>query len=115
MYDLKICNKKYEVEAFKTSYQKGEGLAVVLENEGEEFAVITTNLPGNKTAKDCAFIDNNNCKWAEDFLVKHNIAHPTNRCVLSGFWIYPEYRFDLTKLKDYETQETSKKKNDIEM
>ena len=55
-------------------------------------------------------------KWAEKFLQENKIAQPTGRYGMSCFCTYPEYRFDLSKLKDYENESGSQdKENEDEM
>jgi hypothetical protein len=84
------------------SYSYGNGIAVELFDlkDKEPFACITVNLPDYRNASECAFIDTNNCEWAEEFLVKNKIATPTGVIGFSGFCSYPEYKFDLSKLQD---------------
>lgn len=114
MYKLEFMNKKIKVETYKTTYTTNDNLAVVVENEEFE-EVLTVNLKGNPTNKDCAFVDTNNIKWAENFLQENKIAQPTGRYGTSGFCSYPEYRFDMSKLKDYEDESNGKDKEDMEM
>lgn len=115
MYELEFMNKKIKVEAFKTNYITNDNLAVVLENKDFQ-EDLTVNLVDYPTNKDCAFIDTNNVKWAEKFLQENKIAQPTGRYGMSGFCTYPEYRFDLSKLKDYENEGGSQdKENEDEM
>ena len=113
MYELEFMNKKIKVEAFKTNYITNDNLAVVLENKDFQ-EDLTVNLVDYPTNKDCAFIDTNNVKWAENFLQENQIAHPTGRYAISGYCTYPEYRFDMSKLKDYQ-DENAGNGNDMEM
>jgi len=114
MYKLNFLDKELEVETFKTTYTTNDNLAVVVENKEFE-EVLTVNLKDNPTSKDCAFVDTNNIKWAEKFLQENQIAQPTGRYGISGFCSYPEYRFDMSKLKDYEDESNGKNKEDMEM
>lgn len=102
MYELEFNKKKIKVEAFKTSYTTNDNLAVIVENKDFE-AVLTVNLEDG-LSKDCAYIDTNNVEWAEKFLQENQIAKPTGWIKNSGYCAYPEYRFDLSKLKDYEKE-----------
>jgi len=116
MYKLEYLDEICEVEAYKTSYTENNNLAVIVENDyGVE--CITVNLRDNPANENCAFIDTNNQKWAEKFLQDNKIAFPTGRFAISGFCSYPEYRFDMSKLKEYEDESDEKKKNkdDMEM
>ncbi len=116
MYKLNFLDEELEVETFKTTYTTNDNLAVVVENDyGVE--CITVNLRDNPANENCAFIDTNNQKWAEKFLQDNKIAFPTGRFAISSFCSYPEYRFDMSKLKEYEDESDEKKKNkdDMEM
>ena len=114
MYDLEFMNKRIKVVAFKTTYNTNDNLAVVIENEDFE-EVLTVNLKDIPTNKNCAFVDTNNVFWAEKFLKDNGIAQPTGRYGTSGFCSYPEYNFDMSKLKDYEDESNGKNKEDMEM
>lgn len=48
-----------------------------------------------------AYIDTNNCSWAEDFLVDNDFGLPTGEYKASGFCIYPLYQLDLEKIGKY--------------
>ena len=115
MYELEFMGKKIKVEAFKSCYMTNDNLAVVLENKNFE-DVLTVNLAEKPTDKQCAFIDTNNVKYAENFLQENKIAQPTGRYTMSGFCTYPEYRFDMSKLKNYENENDGQnKENEDEM
>lgn len=114
MYKLEFLDEEYKVEAFKTSYVENDNMAVIIENEDFE-EVLTVNLKDIPTSKNCAFIDTNNVKWAEKFLQENKIAKPTGRYGFSGFCSYPEYQFDMSKLKEYEDESDGKNKEDMEM
>lgn len=114
MYKLEFLDEEYEVEAFKASYVENDNIAVIIENEDFE-EVLTVNLKDIPTSKNCAFIDTNNVKWAEKFLQENKIAKPTGRYGFSGFCSYPEYQFDMSKLKEYEDESDGKNKEDMEM
>lgn len=79
-------------------YTNNNALAVILQSAHapwETFAVITVNLPTSGILPyDLAFVDTNNCPWAEDFLQENDIAHPTGRTGVSGFCEYPLYKFN---------------------
>ncbi len=100
MFEVELLGDVYKVNACKTKYLADNSLAVVLTRRKETFADITVNLGVKPTDDNCAFVDTNNNKWAEDFLKTNNIAVPTGRFASSGFCMYPEYSFNLKKLKD---------------
>lgn len=91
----------YEVTIGRTKYTYNNSLAVSLETTSlEPFAVITVCIDISDTCKkDCAFVDTNNCSWVEEFLTDNKLATLTYKIGQSGFCIYPEYEFDLEKIK----------------
>lgn len=97
---LKLHGNEYEVTPIRAEYSANGSLAVMLEETetGESFAVITVNLM-YPLDKDKAFVDTNNCPWAEDFLVKNKLAKPCGVMAPSGFCTYPLYKFNLNKIK----------------
>ena len=93
------------VTVIVTKYNNPETLAILLkcaESPWENFAVITVNLVnapyGDEKYQDesHAFIDTNNCPWAEEFLQENGIAKPDPRNIhgMSGFCTYPLYEFN---------------------
>lgn len=103
MYKVNLFNTEWDLILVRSHYTHGGGLAVIADTpEGECFAVLTVNLDSYSLDgdKEYAFIDTNNCPWAEEFLIKNNIAAPTRIIVHQGFCAYPLYKFDLTKLKE---------------
>ena len=62
---------------------------------------LTVNL-NRKCKPGCAFIDtNNNGDEIEDWLMKNNLAYPTGRLEVSGWCIYPEFKFNMETLMQY--------------
>ena len=105
MYKVKLFGTEWDLTLVRSHYNYGRGLAVIANTpEGECFAVLTVNLETSNLNSDeeYAFVDTNNNPWAEKFLIKNNIAQPTNIKVPQGFCTYPLYRFDLSKLKEEE-------------
>ena len=102
IYKVKTSFGEYRVTPLLYSYHYGKGIAVELfaVDEGEPFACITVNLADADCDKDCAYVDTNNCPWAPRFLRQYKLAEPTGNYGSSGFCVYPEYKFDLTKLVD---------------
>ena len=91
----------YEVTATAAYYASNDSLAIVLDEARERFVTLTVNLDASDyCAKDCAFVDTNNCPWAGTFIRENALGVPTGRYAYSGFCIYPEYKFDLEKLKE---------------
>lgn len=102
-YTFKIWGEEYKIWLEKNTYKWGgrNNLAIQAFLEGgEPFAMITTNLPEEQLTNPdtCAYIDVNNLKGIEDFLIENAIAVPTNNIGFSGYCIYPEYKFNLENL-----------------
>lgn len=92
-YEISLYGQTWRVALYKAEYEMG-GLAIeMITDEGEDFATLTVNLGGG-IGENEAFIDTNNCSWAEEFLKKNKIARPTGETRCSGFCTYPLYRFD---------------------
>ena len=70
----------------------------------EPLTTITVNIPDEPiTDKNCNFVDtNNNGMEIIGWLVEHGFAERTDRVGQSGFCTYPEMRFNLEALKEYE-------------
>ena len=93
------------VTVIVTKYTNPETLAILLkcaESPWEDFAVITVNLVNSPYGdvkyqdESHAYIDTNNCPWAEEFLQENGIAKPDSRDIygMSGFCTYPLYEFN---------------------
>lgn len=85
-------------------YANNNTLAViVMEVDGngweEEVDVITVNLPFGIADDTHAYIDTNNCSWAEKMLKKSGLAKPTGEYGHSGWCSYPLYEFNLDKFE----------------
>lgn len=99
-YELNLWNNTYKVVLNGMHYVHGNRLAIQMDLEdGEPFATITVNLPDDEvTSFNANFVDINNCPWAVEFLIRNNIAEPTGNIAFSGFCVYPEFEFDLSKI-----------------
>ena len=105
MYKINLFDTEWDLTLVRSHYTYGGGLAVIaITPEGETFAVLTVNLESFDLNGDeeYAFVDTNNNTWAEEFLIKNDIAQPTLIKIPQGFCEYPLYKFDLTKLKEEE-------------
>lgn len=103
-YCIELYGKIFKLMLARSTYTYGNRLAVLaFEEDGERFASISVNIPEEMLTdeKACCFIDTNNCPWAPAFLEKYELAEFTGNIGFSGFCVYPEYRFDLTKLKEF--------------
>jgi len=103
MYKINLFNTEWDLTLVRSHYNYGRGLAVIANTpEGECFAVLTVNISDRVLSSMSAFVDTNNCPWAEKFLIENNIAVPTGITETSGFCTYPLYLFDLSKLEEIE-------------
>lgn len=78
------------VEVKYEKYLNNNNLAVSLEND-ELIATLTVNF--GKVSDGYAFVDTNNCPWAEKFIKDNNLGKPTGAVRQSGYCIYPLYEF----------------------
>lgn len=87
---------EYKVRVSFDKYANNQSLAVNLITDEEDiFAVVSVNLTESYfIPKNSAFIDTNNCPFAEEFLTKNNIAKPVGIYAQSGFCSYPLYDFN---------------------
>lgn len=101
-YDVEAFGETWRVLATANRYAANKTLAVSLTTEeGEPFAVITVNITASDFKADdhTAFLDVNNCPWAEEFLRKTGLGKPTGILGHSGYCTYPLYTFDTTRMK----------------
>lgn len=96
---LRVKNHNVKEINIRNYSNNNTALELVCE-DGIPLAVITVNL-GDLLKKNMAYIDTNNCSWAEDFLVDNDFGLPTGEYKASGFCIYPLYQLDLEKIGKY--------------
>lgn len=100
MYKVETEFGVYNVTITTSIYCYSDNLAIYLfEETGEPFAMLTKNLAEWTLPKDKAFVDTNNCPWAEKFIADNKLGKPTGIKAASGYCVYPQYRFDMDKLK----------------
>lgn len=84
------------------NYLYNDSLAIrILNAECGPVATITTCIDGFLLQKNEAYIDTNNCPWAEDFIKEYKLGKPTGRKARSGFCEYPVYRFNMDRLREF--------------
>ena len=87
----------------RSSYDNNGRLALFINFEddpcGFDDLVITVNLVDEDCPDGHAFIDSNNCPFAEGFLLDNGIGSPVG-IGFSGLSSYPLYRIDLSKTED---------------
>lgn len=100
---LNAYGKEFNVKPLRTSYCNNSSLAIVLidEDTHEDFAVLTVNL-NYPLGKGMAFVDTNNCDWAEQFIRNNKLGKPTGMTATSGFCTYPLYKFNLKDIEEME-------------
>lgn len=89
----------------KRRYNNGTLAIQMLSYEEHEgwgpYAVITKNIDpytGDNLQSDTrAFLDTNNCKGIEAFVVENDLATPLGISARSGYCTYPLYEFNLEK------------------
>ena len=98
---VKSYGKEYDVSVRKQKYVDG-GLAIVLDYFDLDyqcvmpFAKLTVNL--GRMNYGYAYVDTNNCPWAEEFIAENGLGEPTGDICCSGFCVYPLYKFDMEKI-----------------
>lgn len=91
---------EYEVEMERSTYFNNKSLAIQLTCIDEEygfkepFAMLTVNLDDGMANDEYAYVDTNNCPWAEEFIEENNLGSPTGIMGFSGYCAYPLYRFN---------------------
>ena len=93
---LKAYGRTYKVLVEVNSYVSNDNLAIQLVNvkNREPFATLTVNLD-IKLPSNFAFVDTNNCPWAEEFIRENNLGSFVGHCEQSGYCFYPLYVFHL--------------------
>ena len=105
MFKINAYDKDWFVTPVLNKYTYGNCLAIsLMQEDGSCFAHLTVNLidalEGIATLpEDCAFVDVNNCPWAEKFIQDNKLGEHLGLYVTSGYVTYPLYRFNLNLLK----------------
>ena len=86
------------------SYSNNNTAIELVCEDGKQLAIITVNL-GDLLERNMAYIDTNNCPWAENFLIDNDFGLPTGEYKVSGFCIYPLYQIDLERISKYNLTE----------
>lgn len=90
------------LEADTYANNKHIAIEVFSESEGP-YASLTVNLDTTKKyPKNYGYVDTNNFPEAEYVINKLGIGEDTGLFGFSGMCIYPLYKFDLEKIKQYE-------------
>ena len=84
-------------------YQANKSLAIEIWNDEDgPIARLTVCLPNERKPKENeAYIDDNNCPWAMDFIEEYNLGTDTFMIGLSGFCMYPKVAFNMDEVEKY--------------
>lgn len=75
----------------KQKYDNGN-LRIQLWCDDGPFATLTT-YSEKKLPEGHAYVDTNNCPWAEQFIKKYNLGVHQGKFKMSGYCCYPMYKF----------------------
>lgn len=87
----------------RCAYINNGRLAIVLEwKDLDGFnSVISKNIEdGVKLGDEYAYLDTNNYPGIDDILIQSGLATPMGVYCKSGYWKYPLFKFDLTKIPE---------------
>ena len=89
----------------KNTYVHNDGIELEIWNlEDGPIATLTRYITAT-SSENAAYVDTNNCPWAEKFIKELGIGKATGNYTRSGFCTYPEYEFDMDKLREYMSEE----------
>lgn len=97
-YELNSYGKTYNVRPVCNNYENNGTLAIrLIADSGEPFCNLTVNLPTSVIwcNENTAFVDTNNCPWAEEFIEENELGVPVGYSERSGFCMYPLYKFNI--------------------
>ena len=98
MYKVRSYGKDYDVTVKVNEYVDG-GLALTMDYMDEDyhcmmpFATLTVNL--GRQNYGYAYVDTNNCPWAEKFIEENGLGEFTGKTCVSGFCCFPLYKFNM--------------------
>lgn len=90
----------YEVWLTRATYLSNKTLAIQAWCDEGPFATLTVNLENFLQGKDSAFVDTNNCPWAEQFIQDNGLGEPLGVYGESGWCTYPLYQFNLDEIPE---------------
>ena len=97
-------NGTNNLEIVRSVYTVNQSLAICLRNKNTHdiYTVITVNLEESDNLSDpsIAFVDTNNNPGIEQWLIKHKIAIPLGCYGVSGYCVYPLFKFNLKLIKE---------------
>lgn len=109
-YNVKLYGETYKVFLYADRYANNDRLAILLiDEDGEDFGDLTVNLVREHCPEGCAFVDTNNCPWAEEFINKNHLGEFLGTYGYSGYCSYPLYKFDMKKIGGNVVESLSKR------
>ena len=98
-YIAKTDFSEYEVSLIVSKYYDDENTALSLwSDKVGPVAMLTVNL--EDLEDEFAYIDTNNCPWAEALLTQNGLGEPTGEIRRSGYCVYPKYKLNLEAIKE---------------
>lgn len=99
---VNLHGKKYEVTVKRSTYMKDDSLAIFLidANNDEPFATLTVWISDPRPGFEYAYVDTNNCPWAEKFIEDNQLGVNTGLMGFSGWCAYPLYRFNVDLIQE---------------
>ena len=85
----------YNCKIERLQYPKGNlAIQLIDPNDYDIVATLTTNLPDEPFPEENqAYLDTNNCPWAEEFVKENKLGYFTGNYGHSGYCTYPLYEF----------------------
>lgn len=100
-YKLFLPNEHPNLTIRLAHYMANDSIALLLDDRdsGEPYANLTVCLPDQDVLlADEAYVDTNNCEWAEEFILENHLGEFTGQWGYSGFCKYPKYKFNLKEM-----------------
>ena len=103
-YKLTAWGKTYDVQIRKSRYTENKNLALIVDYFDEDYqgwmpyANMTVNL--GPLSDGFAYVDANNCPWAEELIAVSGIGTPVGAWKASGWCMYPLYQFDVDSIEE---------------
>lgn len=95
---IKFNGEEFTIEV--SHYFNNNNLALVMQGKEETYAIITVNL-GPLFDPTMAFVDINKFPEAIKIIKDYNLGEDTGITRVSGFCVYPLYKFNLEEVKKY--------------
>ena len=102
-FNVNSYGHEYRVRIEASKYQSNGTLALSLITDTEEpYCNLTVNIDESIIWADdkTAFVDTNNCPWAEEFITKNGLGEFYGYNGRSGFCLYPLFKFNMDKIKE---------------